>query len=178
MVEIRSVSLRWGNPRGFHLIDPVPLRNTALSASASAWCPESRTYPANPSSRPVLTFRSRLRIPLDCVENPRCVCGKTKQENAMTKAKTKRPGKPARDAKPKPQRKPTNAAAPNPDCPYRVGTLYASLFIEGNRDYVSKDELIKLVAEKTCKPIFPGFVSQVNVSDIYWSRINKGSGRC
>ncbi len=28
------------------------------------------------------------------------------------------------------------------------------------------------------QPIFPGFVSQVNVSDIYWSRINKGSGRC
>ena len=69
----------------------------------------------------------------------------------MTKAKTKRHAKPARKAKQKTQRKPTNAVAPNPDCPYRVGTLYAALFVEANRDYVSKDELIKRVAETTGK---------------------------
>jgi len=69
----------------------------------------------------------------------------------MTKTKTKRQAKPARKAKLKLHRKPAIAAAPNPDCPYRVGTLYASLFIEANRDYVSKGELIKRVAEMTGK---------------------------
>jgi hypothetical protein len=74
-----------------------------------------------------------------------------KQEDAMTKPKTKRQGKPARKTKLKPQRRLTNAVAPNPDRPHRVGTLYASLFTEGNRDYVSKDELIRKVAELTGK---------------------------
>ena len=69
----------------------------------------------------------------------------------MTKAKTKHQAKPTRKAKQKTQRKPTNAAAQNPDCPYRVGTLYAALFVEGNKDYVSKDELIRKVAEMTKK---------------------------
>ena len=74
----------------------------------------------------------------------------------MTKPKTKRHAsrktKLARNAVPKPHPKPMDVAA-NPDCPYRVGTLYAALFVEGNRDYVSKDELIKRVAEMTGKPI-------------------------
>jgi len=61
----------------------------------------------------------------------------------MTKAKTKRQAKPARKANTTIQRKPTNAAATNPDCPYRAGTLYEILFTEGNKDYVSKDERIK-----------------------------------
>ena len=69
----------------------------------------------------------------------------------MTKSKTKPQAKPARNAKLKLHRKPTNTAAPNPDCPYRPGTLYASLFVEGNRDYIAKDELIKRVAEQTGK---------------------------
>ena len=69
----------------------------------------------------------------------------------MTKTKTKRQAKPARKAKLKPHREPTNAVAPNPDCPYRVGTLYAALFVAGNADYVSKDELIRKVAETTGK---------------------------
>ena len=69
----------------------------------------------------------------------------------MTKPKTKRQAKPARKTKLKPQRKPASTVAPNPDCPYRVGTLYASLFVAGNADYTSKDELIKRVAELTGK---------------------------
>ena len=69
----------------------------------------------------------------------------------MTKAKTKHQAKPTRKAKQKTQRKPSNAAAPNPDCPYRVGTLYGTLFVEGNRDYIVKDELIHKVAEMTGK---------------------------
>jgi hypothetical protein len=81
------------------------------------------------------------------------VCGKTKQKDAMTKAKTKPQAKPARKAKLKPHGKPSNAAAPNPDCPYRSSSLYGVLFAEANRDYVSKDELLKRVAEKTGKPI-------------------------
>ena len=67
----------------------------------------------------------------------------------MTKAK--RSIKASRKATTKPQRKPANAAAPNPDCPYRSGTLYAALFTAGNADYISKDQLIKQVAEKTGK---------------------------
>ena len=69
----------------------------------------------------------------------------------MTKSKTKPQAKPARNAKLKLHRKPTNTAAPNPDCPYRSGTLYAALFTAGNADYINKDELIKKVAEKTGK---------------------------
>jgi hypothetical protein len=59
---------------------------------------------------------------------------------------------PARKAKLKGHHKPTNAAAPNPDCPHRPGTLYTSLFAEGNQDYILKGELIKKVAEMTKNP--------------------------
>jgi hypothetical protein len=39
-----------------------------------------------------------------------------------------------------------------PDCPYRVGTLYATTFLEANKDdYILKSELIKKVAEMTGK---------------------------
>ena len=51
----------------------------------------------------------------------------------------------------KPTRKPNQHPTAQPDCPYRAGTLYASLFTEGNRDYVSKDELIRKVADTTGK---------------------------
>jgi hypothetical protein len=71
----------------------------------------------------------------------------------MTKPKTKRQTKPARKAKLKPQHKPSNATALNPDCPYRVGTLFGCLFVEANKDYVSKDELLKRVVEMTGKPL-------------------------
>jgi hypothetical protein len=74
-----------------------------------------------------------------------------KQEDAMTKTRTKRQGKPARKAKAKPHRKPTQTAVQNPDCPYRVGTLYATTFLEANKDYILKSELIKKVAEMTGK---------------------------
>ena len=64
-----------------------------------------------------------------------------------TSKKSKRTTKPNR---PKSQAAKPKVAA-NPDCPYRPGTLYASLFVEGNRDYIAKDELIKRVAEQTGK---------------------------
>ena len=72
----------------------------------------------------------------------------TKPKRSM---KISRKAKPARKAKLKPQRKPTNTAAPNADSPYRVGTLYGTLFNEGNRDYTLKSDLIKRVAELTGK---------------------------
>ena len=65
--------------------------------------------------------------------------------------KASRKANPAREVKTKPHRKPANAAVPNPDCPYRAGTLYAALFVAGNADYVSKDELIRKVADTTGK---------------------------
>jgi hypothetical protein len=44
----------------------------------------------------------------------------------------------ARKAMRKLPSKPPQTAAQNPDCPYRVGTLYATLFTEGNHDYIEK----------------------------------------
>src|ERR1035437_1422064 len=95
---------------------------------------------------------------LDCVENPRCVCGKTKQEDSMTSKPKVRPTRNRHSARKasgksltklirKSNQHPTDQA----DCPYRAGTLYGALFVEGNRDYVLKDELLKKVAETTGK---------------------------
>jgi hypothetical protein len=71
----------------------------------------------------------------------------------MTKAKSKRSKsntKAKRQAKPrKKQTAPIETS--NPDCPYRPNTLYGTLFVESNRGYVEKNELIKKVAEKTGK---------------------------
>jgi hypothetical protein len=86
------------------------------------------------------------------------VCAKTKLEESMTSkpnAKPNRNRKPARKAKrkslTKPIRKSNQHQPAQADCPYRAGTLYASLFVAGNADYVSKDELIRKVAETTGK---------------------------
>jgi hypothetical protein len=51
----------------------------------------------------------------------------------------------------KPTRKPNQHPIAQADCPYRAGTLYGALFIEGNKDYISKDELIRKVADTTGK---------------------------
>lgn len=51
----------------------------------------------------------------------------------------------------KPIRKSNQHPTAQPDCPYRAGTLYGSLFVEGNRDYITKVELIRKVAELTKK---------------------------
>ena len=71
------------------------------------------------------------------------------------KAKLNRNRKSARKAKRKSLTKPTTKPNQHPtaqtDCPYRAGTLYGTLFIEGNKDYISKAELIKRVAETTGK---------------------------
>ena len=71
------------------------------------------------------------------------------------KVKPTRNRRPARKAKRKSLTKPikkSNQHQPaQADCPYRAGTLYAALFVEGNKDYISKDELIRKVAETTGK---------------------------
>jgi hypothetical protein len=92
------------------------------------------------------------------VENPRLVCAKTKLEESMTskpKVKLNRNRNFTRKAKRKSLTKPTRKSNQHPiaqaDCPYRPGTLYGTLFGEGNKDYISKDELIKRVAETTGK---------------------------
>jgi hypothetical protein len=71
----------------------------------------------------------------------------------MTKAKSKKSkSKTSAKRQAKPRKKKTEPIeAQNPDCPFRVGTLYASLFNEGNKGYVEKNELIKKVAELTGK---------------------------
>ena len=51
----------------------------------------------------------------------------------------------------KPIRKSNQHQTVQADCPYRAGTLYGTLFVEGNRDYILKDDLIKRVAELTGK---------------------------
>ncbi|MGD0058653.1 MAG: hypothetical protein ABSD58_04465 [Verrucomicrobiia bacterium] len=92
----------------------------------------------------------------------------------MTKAK--RSIKASREAKLKPQRKPAIAVAPNPDCPYRGNTLYGTLFIEGNRAYVSKDELIERVADLTGKSEkVVGFAFQVLKSPSHRSNKNRST---
>jgi len=62
------------------------------------------------------------------------------------------------------------------DCPYRVGTLYSRLFIEGNRDYIGKAELIKRVAEMTGKSEkVVGFAYDVLKSKTHRSNKNRST---
>src|SRR5258708_1774419 len=69
--------------------------------------------------------------------------------NAKIKSQSKPPlKKPVHEQQ---QEKPTLAEPPVTNCPYRPGTLYATLFTEGNREYISKTDLIKKVAELTGK---------------------------
>jgi hypothetical protein len=88
----------------------------------------------------------------------------TKTKSKKSKSKTKRQPKPAK-LKP--------AVSQNPDCPYRVGTLYATLFTEGNRDYIVKADLIAKVAELMGKSVkVVGFAYEVLKSKGH--RSNKG----
>lgn len=70
------------------------------------------------------------------------------------KPKAAKKSRPMRVSKPKPSAvaQPATETQPlNPDCPYRPGTLYGTLFTEGNKDYIAKGELIKKVAALTGK---------------------------
>ena len=71
------------------------------------------------------------------------------------KAKSNRSRKPARKAQaksaPKAKQATSLTAETSSDCPYRSGTLYANLFVEANKDYIGKAELITRVAELTGK---------------------------
>jgi len=76
---------------------------------------------------------------------------------SKTKASTKKHSKkPARKAAAKKAKSPKQAvvsptAAANSECPFRPGTLYGTLFSEGNKQPVDKQELIKKVASLTGK---------------------------
>jgi hypothetical protein len=86
----------------------------------------------------------------------------------MTKAKSKKS-----KSKAKRQRLHGKTVAPNPDCPYRTGTLYGTLFTEGNRDYICKPELIAKVAQLMGKSVkVVGFAYEVLKSKGH--RSNKG----
>lgn len=98
----------------------------------------------------------------------------------MTKSKLRtklnRNRKPTRKAKRKLPSKPTQTAAPNLECGYRAGTLYSTLFIEGNKDYIEKSDLIKQVAEKTGKSeIVVNFAYQVLKSPKHRSNKNRSA---
>jgi len=101
-------------------------------------------------------------------------------------SKLKRSAKPSR--KPKAARRlktkrsarqtPTSslAAKASTDCPYRPGTLYGTLFSEGNKDYIGKDELLKRVAELTGKSEkVVGFAYQVLKSKGHRSNKNRST---
>ena len=66
---------------------------------------------------------------------------------------------------------------PQTDCPYRPGTLYGTLFTEGNKDYIPKSELIKKVSEmmpgKSEKVV--GFAYQVLKSKTHRSNKNRST---
>ena len=68
---------------------------------------------------------------------------KLNRNRRSRKAKRKSLTKPTRQSN---QHQPAQA-----DCPYRPNTLYGTLFVEGNKDYIAKDELIKRVADLTGK---------------------------
>ena len=92
----------------------------------------------------------------------------SRKSKAARRLKTKRPAKQTS--------KVSLAAKASPDCPYRPGTLYGTLFTEGNRDYISKDELIKKVAEKTGKSEkVVGFAYQVLKSKGHRSNKNRST---
>ena len=65
--------------------------------------------------------------------------------------RNRRARKAKRKSMTKPTRKSNQHPIAQPDCPYRAGTLYGALFVEGNRDYILKSDLIKRVAETTGK---------------------------
>lgn len=100
--------------------------------------------------------------------------------------KSKRSARSARKSKPakkvtkarqsKPKQPTSETQSPQTDCPYRPGTLYGTLFVEGNKDYVAKGELIKKVAELTGKSEkVVGFAYQVLRSKTHRSNKNRST---
>jgi hypothetical protein len=94
-------------------------------------------------------------------------------------AKSKRKAKSAKKTSKKPQQKPGQSVAQSQpsrsDCPYRPGTLYATLFTQAN-DYINKADLIKKVAELTGKSEkVVGFAYQVLKSKTHRSNRNRST---
>ena len=95
-------------------------------------------------------------------------------------AKSNRSARTAKKPSKKFQRKPDQSVAqsqpPQPDCPYRPGTLYGTLYVEGNKDYIAKADLIKKVAELTAKSEkVVGFAYQVLKSKTHRSNKNRST---
>ena len=99
----------------------------------------------------------------------------TAKSNKLNR-KSKTAKKSRKQPKTAPVEQPAIEAQPQTDCPYRPGTLYGTLFIEGNRDYIAKSELIKKVAELTGKSEkVVGFAYQVLKSKGHRSNKNRST---
>jgi hypothetical protein len=90
--------------------------------------------------------------------------------------KSKGAKKSSKQRQPKLAGKPVETQPPQSDCPYRPGTLYGTLFVEGNKDYVTKGDLIKKVAELTGKSEkLVAFAYQVLKSKTHRSNKNRST---
>jgi len=103
---------------------------------------------------------------------------KSKKSSKLSrKFKVTKKSRKQREATPAaPVEQPAVEAQPQSDCPYRPGTLYGTLFIEGNKDYIPKADLIKKVAELTGKSEkVVGFAYQVLKSKTHRSNKNRST---
>jgi len=104
----------------------------------------------------------------------------SKSKRTAKSAKSNRKSKAAKKSRQQrqaaPVEQPAVEAQPQSDCPYRPGTLYGTLFIEGNKDYIPKADLIKKVAELTGKSEkVVGFAYQVLKSKTHRSNKNRST---
>ena len=98
------------------------------------------------------------------------------KRSVKSNRKSKAVKKATKMRQPKPAKQPVEAQSPQTDCPYRPGTLYGTLFVEGNKDYIAKGELIKKVAELTGKSEkVVGFAYQVLKSKTHRSNKNRST---
>ena len=98
---------------------------------------------------------------------------RTAKSNRKPKAakKSRKPRQPKLKEQPVSETQP-----PQSDCPYRPGTLYGTLFVEGNKDYVAESELLKRVSELTGKSEkVVGFAYQVLKSKTHRSNKNRST---
>ena len=91
-------------------------------------------------------------------------------------SKSNRNHKTARSKQVRVQTEPKSFEQQQSDCPYRPGTLYGILFVEGNKDYVPKAELLQRVANLTGKSAkVVGFAYQVLKSKSHRSNKNRST---
>ena len=98
------------------------------------------------------------------------------KRSAKSNRKPKVTKKTTKPRQPKSEQPVSETQPPQSDCPYRPGTLYGTMFVEGNRDYIAKSELIKKVAELTGKSEkVVGFAYQVLKSKTHRSNKNRST---